>query len=163
MGWGHNLPPLSEMGLIDLTKLGWAIAHPAHQSPTSLCAMNKMRLHFSNDAHCVGVRSAGDLISSLLSTCHNLKDFCITIFQIMIPKSHSYFDLGVFWTCQFVNNFKFTPWLVNFRFFKKATKIWRNLPQNKEGDFVKFCGLLRMYELVNRCHFHRLSLTLPSK
>ena len=33
---GHNLPPLDELGLTDLPKPGWAITHPAHQSPTSL-------------------------------------------------------------------------------------------------------------------------------
>ena len=33
---GHNLPPLVEIGLSDLSKPGWAIAHSAHPSPTSL-------------------------------------------------------------------------------------------------------------------------------
>ena len=28
--WGHNLPPLVEIGLNDLPKPGWAIAHPSH-------------------------------------------------------------------------------------------------------------------------------------
>ena len=33
---GHNLPPLVEIGLSDLSKPGWAISHSAHPSPTSL-------------------------------------------------------------------------------------------------------------------------------
>jgi hypothetical protein len=33
--WGHNLPPLVEIGLTDLLKAWWAIAHPAHPSSTS--------------------------------------------------------------------------------------------------------------------------------
>ena len=34
--WGHYLPPLVEIGVTDLPKPGWATAHPAHQSTTSL-------------------------------------------------------------------------------------------------------------------------------
>ena len=37
---GHNLPPLVEMGLTDLPKPGWEIAHPAHPSPTSLSVLS---------------------------------------------------------------------------------------------------------------------------
>ena len=33
---GHNLPPLIEIGLTDLPKPGWAIAHLTHPYPTSL-------------------------------------------------------------------------------------------------------------------------------
>jgi len=33
---GHNLPPLVDIGLINLAKPGWAVAHPAHPSPTPL-------------------------------------------------------------------------------------------------------------------------------
>ena len=40
-GWascnvGDNLPPLVDIGLTDLPKPGWAIAHSAHPSPTLL-------------------------------------------------------------------------------------------------------------------------------
>ena len=38
-GWaseGHNLPPLVQIGLTNLPKPEWAIAHPAHPSPTPL-------------------------------------------------------------------------------------------------------------------------------
>ena len=34
--WEHNLPYLVNIGLIDLPKPGWTIAHPAHPSPTPL-------------------------------------------------------------------------------------------------------------------------------
>ena len=37
--WGHNLPNLDEIGLTDLPKLGWAIAHP---SPTSLIILEQV-------------------------------------------------------------------------------------------------------------------------
>ena len=33
---GHNLPPLVDIGLINLAKPGWAVVHPAHPSPTAL-------------------------------------------------------------------------------------------------------------------------------
>ena len=33
---GHNLPPLDELGLTDLPKPGWTMAHYVHPSPTSL-------------------------------------------------------------------------------------------------------------------------------
>ena len=32
----HNLPPLVEIGSTDLPKPGWAVARPAHPSPTFL-------------------------------------------------------------------------------------------------------------------------------
>ena len=35
----HNVPPLVEIGLTDLPKTGWAIAHPAHPPLTTLCVM----------------------------------------------------------------------------------------------------------------------------
>ena len=34
--WGHNLPPLVDVGLTDLPKPWWAISHSAHPSPTPL-------------------------------------------------------------------------------------------------------------------------------
>ena len=34
--WGHNLPPLVEIGLTDLPKRGWAIAHPVQPFSTFL-------------------------------------------------------------------------------------------------------------------------------
>ena len=38
---GHNLPPLVKIGLTNLPIPGWAIAHPAHPSPTPLHAPYK--------------------------------------------------------------------------------------------------------------------------
>ena len=37
--WGYNLPPLVDLGLTDLPKSGWLIAHPIHLSPASLVAI----------------------------------------------------------------------------------------------------------------------------
>ena len=39
--WRHNLPPLVEIGLTALPKPGWAIAHHAPQSPTSLLSYSR--------------------------------------------------------------------------------------------------------------------------
>ena len=36
MGRGHNLSPLFDIWVTDILKTGWAIAHPAHPSPTPL-------------------------------------------------------------------------------------------------------------------------------
>ena len=38
--WGTICPPLAEIGLYALPKTGWAIAHPAHPSPTSLSVLS---------------------------------------------------------------------------------------------------------------------------
>ena len=55
---------------------------------------------------------------------------------------------------------------LKFRFSEKATKIWRNLPQdlnitkqrpNLEGDSVKFCGLLRISVLYHRWDYSFLN------
>ena len=55
---------------------------------------------------------------------------------------------------------------LKFRFSEKATKIWRNLPQdlnitkqrpNLEGDSVKFCGLLRISVLYHRWNYSFLN------
>ena len=58
------------------------------------------------------------------------------------------------WLCvvaQRWRNQKNKSFLLKFIYFEKATKIWRNLQvQKKVGRFRHtFCGLLRIYELVN--------------